>query len=43
MDMVVVAPARGERPARWVERELAWFPAVSGNDIDLLVAVVLAG
>ncbi len=41
--LVVVAPAGRERPARRVERELARLAARARHDVDLLVAVVLAG
>ncbi len=41
--LIVVAPAWSERASGWIERELLRFAAAGGNDIDLFVAVVLAG
>jgi hypothetical protein len=43
VDLVVVTPTRGERSAGGVEGELLGHATGRGNDVDLLVAVVLAG
>ena len=43
VDVVVVAPAGRERPSRRIVGQLPRFTALRGDDIDLLVAVVLAG
>ena len=43
VDLVVVAPARRERAAGRIVRDLPRHAPGGGNDVDLLVAVVLAG
>lgn len=43
VDLIVVPPARRERPAGGVEGELLGNATGRRNDVDLLVAVVLAG
>jgi hypothetical protein len=41
--LVVVAPARRQRAASGIPRQLPRFAAVAAHDVDLLVAVDLAG
>ena len=42
VDLVVVAPAGRQRPARWIPGELPRHAAGGGDDVDLLISVVLA-
>jgi len=43
VDLVIVAPARRERSAGGIEGQLTGLAAGGGHDVDLLIAVVLAG
>src|SRR5208337_5169884 len=43
IDLIVVAPARGERAAGGIKSKLLGNAAGDGDDVDLLIAVVLAG
>jgi len=43
VDLIVVAPARSEGAARGIKGELLGNAAGYGDDVDLLVAIVLAG
>jgi hypothetical protein len=43
VDLIVIAPARSEGAARGIESKLLGDTASYGDDVDLLVAIVLAG
>src|SRR5208337_4362677 len=43
IDLIVVAPARGERAAGGIKSKLLGNADGDGDDVDLLIAVVLAG
>ena len=43
VNLIVVAPARIQRAARGVERELLRNATRDGNNVDLFVAIVLPG
>ena len=43
VNLVVIAPARRQRTLRRIESQLFGLAAIRGHDVDLLIAVVLAG